>query len=69
MEGKQMNFLQLLKSLIPVLKPLGEQGVNQLFDLLEGEVAKMSDSNDGKVLLQCLLPGLRKFAILEVQKI
>lgn len=64
-----MNFLQLLKSLLPILKPLGEQGVNQLFDMLDAEVAKMSDSADLKLLLVCLLPGLRKFAILEVQKI
>ncbi len=64
-----MNFIQLLKSLLPILKPLGEQGVNQLFDMLDKEVASLSDSSDFKTLFVCLLPGLRQFAILEVKKL
>jgi hypothetical protein len=64
-----MDFLKLLKSLLPLLKPLGEQGVNQLFDLLDVEVAKLSDSNDMKDFAKCLLPALRAFAVLEVKKI
>lgn len=63
------SVLALFKSIIPVLEPLGEQGINSLFDALDAEIATMSDSNDLKVLAKILSPGLRQFAITEIQKI
>lgn len=64
-----MNLVNLIKGLLPILLPLGEQGINQLFEMIEAEVKKMSDSNDLKQLAVCLLPGLKQFAIIELNKL
>lgn len=63
------SIINLLKGLIPILEPLGEQGITSLFDTLDADIAKMSDSNDFKLLLKVLSPGLRQFAIAEIKKI
>jgi hypothetical protein len=66
-----MNFssiLQALKSFIPILEPLGEQGVNQLFSIIDAEIAKLA-SPDLKEAGQILSPALRQFAIAELKKL
>lgn len=62
------SILVLLKGMIPVLEPIGEQGIGQLFSIIDAEVAKMSNS-DFKDLAVVLSPALKQFAILEIQKL
>jgi hypothetical protein len=62
------SLLSLLKSLIPVLEPIGEQGVNQLFTQVNAWVASVS-SPDEKLVLQFLVPALQQFVIAELQKL
>lgn len=63
-------LLATLKALVPVLEPLGEQGINQLFtQVVNPYVASLSDSNDMKLAAQCLAPGVQAFLIAEIKKI
>lgn len=61
------SILSILKSLIPVLLPLGEQGINQLFDILDAEVAKLG--GDLKDMAPILSKALREVALLEFRKL
>lgn len=63
------TVLGMLKNLLPLLEPLGEQGITNLFTSIGTEVDKMSDSSDLKVLAKILLPGLQQFAVMELQKL
>lgn len=65
-----MNFdsiVSALKALIPVLKPLGEQGINQLFDLVDAEAAKLG--GDLKDVAPILAKALREIALVEFRKL
>lgn len=65
-----MNFdtiLKMLKGLIPVLKPLGEQGINQLFDILDVEVKKFH--GDLADIAPIMVKALREVALLEFRKL
>lgn len=63
-----VSLIALLKSLVPVLEPIGEQGVEQLFQIIQGEVDKLSNS-DFKDAATILLPALKQFALLEIRKL
>lgn len=64
------SILSILKSLVPILEPIGEQGINQLFsDVIGPAIAGMSDSGDLKILAQALAPGIQAFLIAEVKKL
>lgn len=63
-----MNILAMLKSMIPILEPLGEEGVNQLFLLIDGEIAKMGNG-DLKDAATIFSPALKQFAVLELKKL
>lgn len=63
-----MTLLAMLKSMIPILEPLGEQGIAQLFVAIDAEIAKMSHS-DLKDAAMIFSPALKQFAILEMQKL
>lgn len=64
------SILSALKALLPVIEPLGEQGVEQLWaSVIDPFIAGLSDSNDSKALLQCISPGLKQFALLEMKKL
>lgn len=54
--------------MIPVLEPIGEQGIDQLFVIIDGEVAKMPAS-DVKDALVIFSPALKAFAVLEIKKL
>ncbi len=62
------SILSMLKALIPVLEPIGEQGIAQLFDLLDAQVAK-STSPDMKDTLPIISKALREIALLEFRKL
>lgn len=63
-------ILKILKTLVPILEPLGEQGINQLFtDVVDPYVANLPDSNDFKLAAQCLSPGIKAFMIAELKKL
>lgn len=62
------SVLAILKSMIPILEPLGEQGIAQLFTAIDAEIAKMP-KNDFKDAAQIFSPALKAFAILELQKL
>lgn len=61
------SILAMLKSLIPVLEPLGEQGINQLFDILDAQVAKLH--GDIADIAPILAKALREVALLEMKKL
>lgn len=61
------TVLKMLKGLIPVLKPLGEQGINQLFDILDAEVAKLH--GDLKDIAPIFVKAAREVALLEFRKL
>lgn len=61
------SILAMLKSIMPVLEPLGEQGMNQLFDLLDAEVAKLG--GDMKEIGPVLTKALREVALIELRKL
>jgi hypothetical protein len=63
------QLLQILKSLAPVLEPLGEQGINALFDAVVVPALSSGSDNDIMQLARCLAPGLKQFLILEIQKL
>lgn len=64
------NLLLALKALIPVLEPLGEQGINQLWTtVVDPYIATLSSNADVKTLLQCLSPAMKQFVITEIQKL
>lgn len=64
------QLLLALKALIPILEPIGEQGINQLFaSVVDPFIAELSDSSDLKLVAQCLSPGLKAFFIAEIQKL
>lgn len=66
-----MNFqsiLSMLKSLLPVLEPLGEQGVNQLFTVIDQEIATLPQ-NDFKDAAKIFSPAFKAFALLEINKL
>lgn len=65
---KLSDILALLKTFVPILEPLGEQGIEQLFVSLQAQVDKMAQS-DGKDLAVILLPALKAFALLELRKL
>ena len=62
------TLLALLKGLVPVLEPLGEQGVNNLFAQLDAQVVKMPPS-DWKDLATIMSPGMKAFVLLELGKL
>lgn len=63
------TVLQLLKGIIPILEPIGENGINELFVVIDGEIAKMSDSSDLKTLVACMSPALKQFLLIELKKL
>ena len=64
------SFLAMLKSLIPVIEPMGEQGINNLFSsVVNPYIAAMPDSADAKLLYQSLAPGVQSFLIAEMKKL
>lgn len=64
------SIVDILKALIPLLEPLGEQGIEQLFTtVIDPYVASLSDSGDLKGLLTCVTPGLKQFMLLEMKKL
>jgi len=64
------QLLAALKSLIPILEPIGEQGVNQLWSsVVDPYIASLGDGSDLKALLVCLSPAMKQFVILEIQKL
>lgn len=64
------NLLAALKALVPILEPLGEQGVNQLWSsVVDPFVAGLSDNSDMKSALVCFSPAAKQFLILEIQKL
>lgn len=65
---KLSDILVLLEGLIPVLEPIGEQGIAQLFGIIQAKVNAMSQS-DFKDAAVILLPALQQFAILEIRKL
>lgn len=65
---KLSDILALLKGLIPVIEPIGEQGIEQLFMSIQGQIDKMSNS-DFKDAAIVLLPALKQFALLELRKL
>lgn len=65
-----LSLLAVLKSLVPILEPLGENGVNQLFaTVIDPYIASLPDSNDLKLAGQCLSPGVKAFLIAEMKKL
>ncbi len=62
------SVLAILKSMIPILEPIGEEGVAQLFDAIDAEVAKMGNG-DFKDAATIFSPALKAFAILELKKL
>ncbi len=66
-----MNFqsiLTLLKGLTPILEPLGEQGVTQLFVVIDQAIANLPQ-NDFKDAAKIFSPAFKAFALLEIQKL
>lgn len=63
------QILLILKGLIPVLEPLGESGINQLWIQVDAGIAAMADASDMKLAAQCLSPGVKAFLIAEIKKL
>ena len=63
------SILSMLKALVPVLEPIGEQGINQVWAQVDAQIASLSDSSDWKTLLQSLSPAIKQFIILELKKL
>lgn len=61
------SIIAMLKSLIPVLKPLGEQGISQLFDIVDAEAAKLG--GDMKDIAPIMAKALREVALVEFRKL
>jgi hypothetical protein len=63
------SFLTILKSLLPILEPIGEQGVNQLFSsVVDPAIASMSDSSDLKRAALVFAPAVKQFLIAELSQ-
>lgn len=60
-------ILAMLKQFIPVLEPLGEAGINQLFDVVDAEVLKLK--GDLADMAPILAKALREVALLEMRKL
>lgn len=65
---KLSDILALLKGIIPILEPIGEQGIAQLFGMIQSKVDAMAQS-DFKDAAVILLPALQQFALLEIRKL
>ena len=64
------SVLVYLKALIPILEPIGEQGVNQLFaEVIDPAIASMSDSADLKRILVILSPAAKQIILAELQQL
>lgn len=61
------QLLAILKSLIPILEPLGEQGIEALWVYVDAEIAQMS--GDSKDICLVLSPAFKQVALLELRKL
>lgn len=61
------NVISMLRQFIPILEPLGEQGINQLFAIIDVEVAKLS--GDIADIAPILSAALKQVALLEMRKL
>lgn len=62
------TVISMLKGMIPILEPIGEQGINQLFTVIDSEIAKLG-TGDMADFAKILSPALKQFAIMELQKL
>ncbi len=64
------SFLAVLKALVPILEPIGEQGINQLFSsVVDPYLAGLPDTSDWKLAGQCFSPAMKAFLIAEIKKL
>lgn len=62
------SIVAMLKGFIPILEPIGEQGLAQLWSIVDAEVAKVS-SPDVKEFLQAVSPAVKAYALAEMKKL
>lgn len=63
------TLLAMLKSLVPVLLPLGESGINQLFQLIDAEIAKIPKTNDASEILPIVSVAAKQIVLMEFRKL
>lgn len=63
-----MDYKALLQQMAPLLEPMLEQGVNQLWVQVDAEIATLT-SPDVKLVLQALSPAMKGILISELQNL
>lgn len=60
--------LAILKTLIPLLEPIGEQGIEAVWATFDAEIAKLT-SPDLKDIYTILSPAFKQAALVELRKL